>query len=175
MFFALWPGEDQRRGLADLAARCAAQSGGKAVVRDNIHLTLAFLGEIGAELAVDVAALAGTLVLAPFTFRLNRLGFWRRNGIVWVGCERSPAPLAGLVADLQSGLARLGVRVETRPYVPHLTLVRRGRRAPDMRMEPVEWPVTEFCLVRSHLSSAGAHYEVTGRWPQHLGGGVGAG
>lgn len=175
MFFALWPGEDQRRRLADLAARLAAQSGGKAVARDNIHLTLAFLGEIGAGLVAEVAALGGALELTPFDFKLDQLGFWRRNGIVWAGCERAPAPLAGLVADLQAGLAGLGIRVEKRPYVPHLTLVRRGRRAPELRMAPVAWPVTEFCLVRSRLSSTGAHYEVTGRWPRQPGDGAGAG
>jgi 2'-5' RNA ligase len=169
MFFALWPEPAQQALLGELAKKCAAQAGGRAVARENIHLTLAFLGEIGAETVAAVTALAQTLAMVPFTLTLDRVGFWRRNGIVWAGSDKTPVPLADLVGHMTAGLARLGFRAETRPYAPHLTLVRRGRRAPKLRLEPVHWEVKEFCLVRSRLAADGAHYEVVDQWPQGAG------
>ena len=45
LFFALWPPPEAARALADWANDVASGTAGKPVVAENIHLTLAFLGE----------------------------------------------------------------------------------------------------------------------------------
>ena len=61
----------------------------------------------------------------------------------------------------------VGAPPEPRPFTGHLTLARARdrRRGVDLRSlvgthVAGEWPVTEVCLVESHLSSKGANYEV---------------
>lgn len=165
VFLALFPAPDQRRALGDLAQECAEHSGGRAVPAANLHLTLAFLGELRPPQLRAVCDIAAAMALAPFEMVFDRVGFWRKRGIVWAGCGETPAALVALVEDLRAGLGRVGFQVETRPYVAHITLVRKARRSPQVRMAPLVWPVTDFCLVRSTLSRSAAHYEVIERWP----------
>ena len=53
LFFALWPPEDLQAKLAAWANKAAGK--GRAMRRENIHLTLAFLG------ATDAALLPATI------------------------------------------------------------------------------------------------------------------
>jgi 2'-5' RNA ligase len=43
--------------------------------------------------------------------------------------------------------------------------VRKARRPARLELEPLSWPVREFCLVRSRLSREGAQYQRLRRWP----------
>jgi 2'-5' RNA ligase len=49
--------------------------------------------------------------------------------------------------------------LERRPFAAHVTLIRDARRAPLPPVPEVAWPVCEFLLVRSSVSSRGATYE----------------
>ena len=79
-------------------------------------------------------------------------------------------PVSGLDAVATAvvrATQKVGKPPEPRPFTGHLTLARARdrRRGVDMRAlvgTPVAatWPVTEVCLVESHLSSKGANYEV---------------
>lgn len=54
-----------------------------------------------------------------------------------------------------------------KPFKPHITLARR--KAPAPRVPPVvfgvEWPVTEFALVRSELKPRGPVYTILEKFP----------
>ncbi|HEY5291891.1 MAG TPA: 2'-5' RNA ligase family protein, partial [Burkholderiales bacterium] len=56
LFFALWPSSDLQAKLAAWAKQVAGR--GRAMRRENIHLTLAFLGGTEAALVPDLIALA---------------------------------------------------------------------------------------------------------------------
>ena len=45
LFFALWPPAETAHALGDWAREVAEQAGGKLTPIENIHLTLAFLGD----------------------------------------------------------------------------------------------------------------------------------
>ena len=150
LFFALWPDAGARAALAAKAGEVARRCGGRPVPAANLHLTLAFLGEVdpGAMPALrDAASLARA---EAFGLELDQLGAFARAGVAWAGCRRAPAALL----ELQSGLARrirdAGVALDERPFAAHLTLARRIRTplAPEA-MEPVRWRVKSFALVES--------------------------
>jgi 2'-5' RNA ligase len=70
------------------------------------------------------------------------------------------------VSKLTRELARLGLRAEERPYVPHVTLLRNARRAPARNtFSPIDWRAREFVLVESVAANGGSGYEVIARWP----------
>ena len=140
--------------------------------KENLHLTLKFLGNI-AEPQVEsiVAAIGQPLRLfAPCTISAKGLGVFpdfRRPKILWVGL--SGGPLADLAAKIESALAPLGFVPENRVFTPHLTIGRwreGSRPAKNLRQEIASWNDFEFgaCAVRqivlfqSVLKPEGASY-----------------
>lgn len=99
--------------------------------RNNLHLTLRFLGEVE-EARIDPLAEA----IAPWVRRLppphvrlvggGAFPDARRPKVLWIGAETALGPL---VSAMDGALERLGFPVEERPFVPHLTVgrVRDGR------------------------------------------------
>lgn len=166
-FFALWPDRAVRRRLASAAARVPLGEGGAAyrIKPDRLHLTLAWLGEID-RVRVDAARRAADEVQArPFLLRLDRLGHFGGPNALWIGAARMPPALARLKAELDRELLGYGLPVASEAFVPHVT-VQRNVRVPAMPdAEAIDWPITEFALLRSARSGGkAAGYRVVGRW-----------
>ena len=135
----------------------------RAVRREHLHVTLAFLGhrpagelEAIAGALREAAAGAGEIRLAPARYRETR-----SVGMLVLQDDSGRAAL--LAADVETRLERLGVyRREARPWLPHLT-VARWRERPRLRLEPP--PVRTFvpsdaAAYLSRLHPDGARYEV---------------
>jgi 2'-5' RNA ligase len=165
LFFALWPDAELRQQLSayqPLLMGC----GGRQVVLENLHITLAFLGSVGATTRSCLEQEADGISLPPFTLKLDELGFWRRPQVVWLGAGAIPAPLLALVAALKKAMLACDLEPESRPFQAHLTLMRRARRAPAVKpVEVLPWPVGEFALMASDTRPEGVRYEVLRRWP----------
>jgi 2'-5' RNA ligase len=165
LFFALWPDDATRARLADWTQVIHRASGGRAMRPENVHLTLAFLGNTDAALLPSVVAAASRVAPRRFTLRIDEPGYWRHNQIAWAGVRESPPELDALVLDLRAALVDAKIAFDPKPFVAHLTLVRKARpgfRLP--RLEPIEWPVRDFVLVRSVTGPDGSTYEVAERW-----------
>ena len=168
LFFAVWPGPELAERLARWANQAAEATRGRVALTENIHLTLAFLGEIAESRLADVLAAARRVRAHGCNMRLDEARYWRHNRIVWVGTRETPAPLAALAADLQRELEAEGFRLDARPFQVHITLIRKAhapRELPELPAPPaLDWPVREFVLVRSNLERDGARYEVLERF-----------
>ncbi len=166
LFFALWPDRAEARALHEAGRALQGASGGRLSRRETLHLTLAFLGDTPLARLPELESLAGAVRLPPFTFTLARYGWWKHNRIAWAMPEEPSVPLAVLAAALGEGLRERSVPFDAKPFVPHVTLVRRAERAPGaLALPAVRWAAREFVLVRSRLDGAGAAYETLGRWP----------
>lgn len=166
VFFALWPEAAARKALAAAANAASAVCGGRRQRDEQLHLTLAFLGAVTPAELDTLLAVGQAVRAAPYALCFDRLGYWRHNRIVWAGCSEVPSSQRRLFAALAETLAAAGFRLDSRPHVPHVTLVRQARCAAQLpELAPIPWPVTEFTLVESHLASEGARYEVLARWP----------
>jgi len=157
IFFSLWPPPATARALAQWAAEARRLTGGKATDEAKIHLTLSFLGNADPAKAIRAAQ---RVEAASHSLPLEQARYWRENHIVWAGPNEPPAKLTVLVEKLSMELYREEFILERRPFAAHVTLIRKARAA---RLPPLpaglDWPVTEFVLVRSSLSAAGAAYE----------------
>jgi len=166
LFFALWPDEAARRRLASLASTGPARFG-RFVPAENLHLTLAFLGQVspGARACVETAA--DQLTARVFELVFTHLGCWPRPRVIWAGTESTPAPLGELVSALRAELSRCGLPAESRPYRAHVTLARNTGAPADFYAvcKPVTWRVDEFHLVDSKTLSSGARYQLLRSWP----------
>ena len=156
LFFALWPPPDTARALAEWGAQAQRLTGGRATDESRIHLTLAFLGEAEPDKAIRAAReVQGERHRLP----LEQARYWRENNIVWAGPRETPPALKALHESLSLQLYREEFILERRPFAAHITLIRNARNAKLPALPKVDWPVSEFLLVRSALSPKGAAYE----------------
>lgn len=164
LFFALWPTPSLRMQMAQIASMLAGQRG-RPVPIENLHLTLAFLGNLPPVVRTCAESSVATDRLSGFTVVFDRLGYWARSSIVWLAPTVEPPGLSALVDALRRVAFGCGLRTDTRPYRAHLTLMRRAHRAPRVRsIPPLAWPVTDFCLVESRLGAEAARYSVVRKW-----------
>lgn len=146
----------------------------------NLHLTLAFIGEVPDDVSRCVsAALAEGFTVPAFDLRFAGAGAFPPAGpvrVIWIGVADGAASLSRLQAGIVARLSRLDLRFEERAYSPHLTVARlkdvRGARARvvrealgriDVTLAPQH--VRAVTLFRSRVSSAGSTYDALMRVP----------
>ena len=165
LFFALWPDDGVRASLVEAARKIRENADGRIVPDANLHITLAFLGTVGPDKVDGVATAADSVAAEHFTLTMDRPGWWRRTGILWIAPSESPIQLNRLVKAIWAELEPLGFWPDFRDFRPHLTIGRKCRRARIPDIEPITWPVTEFALLESETHHRGARYSVMKRWP----------
>jgi len=172
LFVAIDLSEGLKAALAELQARLRRAWAGtdvRWVDPAGIHLTLKFLGDVGAERvdAVIKALAQATAGVEPFELKIEGLGFFpseRRVRVVWVGVKEPTGRLARLQRQVEASLEPLGFAPEDREFVPHITLGRLKVPASipgvgDLaRQQLGRMPVREIVLMESRLSPTGATY-----------------
>lgn len=165
LFFALWPDKAVRGALAAYSRDLQRECRGRRVPPQNLHATLAFLGNTPADRLEAIRVAAATVSVKPFDLSIDRPGFWQHNTIGWAGCETVPPELQALADALRAALVQAQVKFDAKPFVPHVTLLRKANRPQRFPpLSPVAWRVEGFVLVRSNPQTDGSAYEVIGRW-----------
>ncbi|NLD60538.1 MAG: RNA 2',3'-cyclic phosphodiesterase [Clostridiales bacterium] len=92
---------------------------------ENLHLTLAFLGEIEPNRVPAVKRAMEATPIKPMELPFDRVGCFPRDGgdIWWIGLSDSPA-LLKLQGALSDRLLKEGFALESRKFSPHITLAR---------------------------------------------------
>jgi 2'-5' RNA ligase len=158
LFFAAWPPPETAGALEGWASALE----GRVTPAEKIHVTLAFLGDATPEKAI---AAARGVQARRHHIPIEKAQYWKHNRIVWVGPRDTPHELKQLVDTLHSELQRAQYTLEARPFATHVTLVRNVRAPGKLPALPsVEWPVREFVLVRSSVSSKGSTYDIVERF-----------
>lgn len=163
LFFALWPSATEGQAMAAYAAHLECRHG-RRITGDRLHLTLAFIGAVERTRRPAIEAMAAALRMPGFVLHFDRVGLWRRGGIVWAGCSGVPASAEALVATLRHGLGTLGLPFERRAFRPHVTLFRRASALERAAPPAVAWRCRAFVLVGSELDPVGARYRVLRRF-----------
>ncbi|NTV48815.1 MAG: RNA 2',3'-cyclic phosphodiesterase [Geobacteraceae bacterium] len=141
--------------------------GARWVPAEQIHLTLAFLGEVE-EGAVELLKTELALIHSPeFKLCFSGTGCFpgrHRPRVLWIGVEPHPH-LKKLAAMVREAVLACGIPQEERPFSPHITLARLkfpASRESGAFLDQPEKPkftpfrVREFTLFQSRLTSQGA-------------------
>ena len=139
LFFALEPGGQTAIDIADWRDR-QLPAAGRPVPVANLHITLAFLGEISSHRlerlcnAVDQYLQCKSLPGGELT--LDQVGYWSKPRILWLGPSQWPESLNQLAAGLgQLGGVEGGKR-KRGAFQPHITLFRGCETAPAAPLAP---------------------------------------
>jgi RNA 2',3'-cyclic 3'-phosphodiesterase len=95
---------------------------------ENIHITLVFLGDTDEGKIEQISSLLRSTCesFGAITLKLKGCGIFRSFNdprILWTGIDHSDK-LLQLNASIMDGLKNLNIKIEDRPYNPHLTLGR---------------------------------------------------
>lgn len=169
--FIAAPIDDSVKSNLERVGWAANARGTKWVQPENMHLTLAFLGEVEERRVPEVedvmyAATEG--IHEPLSLRAQGIGaFPDEEGVrvMWAGLDGQVPRLFELQARLVKELRAAGFEVDSKRYRPHITLARfRWPQPLPERLARLqvfgEWQISELQLIESHLRPAGARYVV---------------
>jgi 2'-5' RNA ligase len=156
-----------------LGVRPAPLPGVGLVPREDLHLTLYFIGEVGDVEAAAIRDALDRVQAAPFTIDLEGVGRFPPEGVarvLWAGVVPNPG-LGALHRAVAGALAAaVGFRPEDRPYLPHVSLAYLDAALPreaveeylreqaSFRMAAV--PITRFGLYSSGWPADHPRYKV---------------
>ncbi|GAB3539086.1 RNA 2',3'-cyclic phosphodiesterase [Noviherbaspirillum agri] len=157
LFFALWPDDTTRTAIQQLQAPLQ----GRVIPYSNLHLTLAFLGQQPAALVGMAKDILTHLSSTSISLTLDRMGYFSRNRIAWVGTHQAPEELIALHKELADTMREREIAFDSQPsFKPHITLARDAAPPPDLSFEPIVWRATHVALVHSVTNAEGARYDV---------------
>ena len=94
---------------------------GKETPPENMHLTLAFIGEY--DDPERVKEIVESIEIRPFKMRLKGIGAFK--DLWWVGTENSTA-LMSISRRLRRALAEAEIPFDKKKFSPHITIIRRA-------------------------------------------------
>jgi 2'-5' RNA ligase len=99
------------------------------VDKDNLHITIKFLGDTLRERIPEVSVAVATACLGvpAFDLLISGIGAFPPRGapkVIWAGVSRGGGHLAELAGRVDAALAELGFERERRPFSPHVTIGR---------------------------------------------------
>lgn len=184
LFYAIDLSDPVLDELEDLQDRFREHVPGGARIRwtprENIHLTLKFLGSMEADLVGELGDVMDDLVadLDPFSMTVTGLGAFphpKNPRILWVGADdESSETLATLHRNLESALEPYDVDRDNHAFKAHITYGRvKSSKSPNLNAVESELPAGPFgttqiedvALYESELSPSGSEYTVLHRSP----------
>jgi len=167
LFTALEIPSSVSRGLSGLRGGLA---GAHWIEPENYHITLCFIGDVDGRMADEIASALNAVRRAPFQLTVEGvacLGAQRQRSVVAVVEESDK--LMELQDEQERLLRRLGLELEGRHYIPHVTLARlrqvpsediAGYLTTQGGFAPVSFKASRFVLFSSRASSGGGPYVV---------------
>lgn len=119
---------------------------GNYVPAQNLHMTLAFLGEYD-----DPAKVKDVIRKVPLPeFRLSLSEKGNFGNILWAGVKGNQK-LKTYVKDLRAALAEEGIPFDREKFVPHITLIRKvsAKKPYQVHLPKADMTVKKASLMRS--------------------------
>ena len=141
-------------------------------VAGSLHLTLAFLGDVGKEKVPRVVETLAGVSFAPFALQLGEPMFLPQRGAkktIALSVSDPEGGLGRLQAAVSEALAEAGLfKPGTRPWLPHLTVARFRRDGQPFSLQNVTIPrfgVVRMVLYSSLLERVGAVHTPVDTFP----------
>ncbi len=160
LFIAIRLDDNIRDALAAVQTQLrAGRVGGNYTKTDNLHLTLAFIGEYGdPDRVLDAMR---SVPFEPIPLRLE--GFGSFGDLYWCGLARQDG-LTACARRLRRALAEAGIPFDRKRFSPHITLLRRAEfdKLPGVVVPEASMTAKRISLMRSERGKNGMIYTELG-------------
>lgn len=186
-FIAIELPEDIKIFIDNLINLKSSVDGINFVKKENLHLTLKFLGEVGIDLIPLIVKSLKNLAkeFPPFTLKISHPGVFPdkvKPRVIWMGLEYSEI-LKDLAVRVDEETYKFCIEKEKREFKSHITIARvknfqngirmfekicktfRDNNFTDNDLKKPHFTVKEFVLMKSTLTPGGSIYEVLERFP----------
>ena len=129
---------------------------------ENLHITLAFIGEYGdPDMVLEAME---EVSFSPFMMTMDKVGCF--DQLWWAGIDDS-AELEKLAGKLRRALADAGIPFDRQRFKPHVTFLRKAENADKKRIShldirPVSMQVDRISLMQSTRGKNGMIYTELG-------------
>ncbi|MBI5124208.1 MAG: RNA 2',3'-cyclic phosphodiesterase [Candidatus Omnitrophica bacterium] len=147
----------------------------KWVEKDNIHLTLKFLGEISEEKLKQIIAALEIIAKgsSAFEISLKDIGAFPKieyPRVIWAGLDKGTTESKILAEKIDDALSKIGFQKEARPFAAHLTIGRvrspKNKEALKEKLKSIEGlgsrvqgqVISSVILFQSTLTPKGSIY-----------------
>ena len=168
-FLAIELNEDIKEKLEELKSHFKI-NGIKLVEKENLHITVKFLGDIDEEMVEKIKNL--DLSIKPVKSDVKYMGVFPNENyirVIWIGATN----LIPIFKEIDKKLLELGFKKE-KDYVPHITIGRvkftkdkkllKSKIDKYKHVELGTLEVKNIVLMKSELTREGPIYEVIKRW-----------
>jgi RNA 2',3'-cyclic 3'-phosphodiesterase len=151
--------------------------GAKWSPRENLHITLRFLGDVDERCAEEVDGALGDIRIAPFDLELGGVGFFggEKPHAMWLGVNTNEALLT-LQKQCERACRRAGLPPNPRAYTPHMTICYLPRHQDIDKVVAFQqrhnlfkshsWTADRFYLYSSRTNGAGpSRYTIEAEYP----------
>lgn len=153
LFVAIPMSENMKGSLGEVQKQMQKKGcRGNFTSRDNLHMTVAFIGE--QEKYLPVLAAMKEVPLPDVTLQLSRLGHF--GELYWVGtAERKE--LEQYVVLLREGFRTNSIPFDPHPFLPHITVARRviAPKGISITVPNTTMRLRKVCLMESYRNSNG--------------------
>ena len=160
LFIAIKLNSELRNALTDVQKHLIRRGvSGNYTNTDNLHITLAFIGEY--DEPDFVTEVISEVPFSPFPISLSALGHF--GDLWWVGISDN-VELASYVKRLHQALSEAGIPFDKKKFSPHITLIRKPiGTLPAVSVPKPTMSVDHISLMRSERGPKGMIYTEIGR------------
>lgn len=157
LFIAIRLSDDMKKALVTCMHDLKKQGvEGNYVPTQNLHMTLAFLGEY--DDPAKVKEVIRKIPLPEFRLALSEKGNF--GNILWAGVKGNQK-LKTYVKDLRAALAAEGIPFDKEKFVPHITLIRKvsAKKPYQVHLPKADMTVKKASLMRSEQKNGKMVYK----------------
>ena len=160
LFIAIKLNSELRNALTDVQKHLIRRGiRGNYTNTDNLHITLAFIGEY--DEPDFVTEVISEVPFSPFPISLSTLGHF--GNLWWVGLDDNDE-LDSYVKRLRKALSEAGIPFDKKKFSPHITLIRKAiGTLPAVSVPKTVMSVDHISLMRSERGPKGMIYTEIGR------------
>ena len=161
LFAAVRFSPEVQAALREAIVQLKQQGDGRFTYPDNLHLTLAFIGETNRVREAEAAIQSCTA--SPFEIKVGGAGHF--GDLYWIGIAPNPE-LKRLAESVQDALREQGFYIERQTWKPHITIARQVSFAapPRITVSETDMMVDRIALMKSERINGRLVYtEIFGR------------
>ena len=160
LFIAINLSENMKDALIDVQNDMYEHGiSGNYTKEENLHLTLAFIGDYPDP--DPVLAALDSVSFTPFGLVLQGIGSF--GSLWWAGMADS-APLTAVARRIRRALGDAGIPFDKKRFSPHITLIRKAKgQMPGIQIKDAAMTVSTISLMRSDRGKRGMIYTEIGR------------